>query len=138
MTTDKTYVRFILRFLFIKFLNYQTHKLCIKSAAYIGIVQSQTLRQAFKSKAPLRVQFSPTFLGGGGGKGLKPKLLLSFTKKKGGGEGGVYRESAKVWLFWFDIMPYQQIHLEYLQIFWKYHTFLLFGFFEKIINEFTN
>ncbi len=29
-------------------------------------------------------------------------------------------------------------HLKCLQIFKKYHSFLLFGFFEKIINEFTN
>ena len=32
---------------------------------------------------------------------------------------------------------YQQIHLKYLQILWKYHSFLLFGFLEKIVNEFT-
>ena len=38
------------------------------------------LRGTFKSKAPLRVQFSPALGGGGGGKGLKPKLLLGFTK----------------------------------------------------------
>ena len=37
------------------------------------------LRGTFKSKAPLRVQFLPA-LGEGGGKGLKPKLLLGFTK----------------------------------------------------------
>ena len=38
------------------------------------------LRGTFKSKAPLRVQFSPALGEGGGGKGLKPKLLLGFTK----------------------------------------------------------
>ena len=37
------------------------------------------LRVTVTTKAPLRVQFSPA-LGGGGGKGLKPKLLLGFTK----------------------------------------------------------
>ena len=36
-------------------------------------------RGTVTTKAPLRVQFSPA-LGGGGGKGLKPKLLLGFTK----------------------------------------------------------
>ena len=38
------------------------------------------LRGTVKSKAPLRVQFSPALGEGGGGKGLKPKLLLGFTK----------------------------------------------------------
>ena len=41
---------------------------------------NQTVRGTFKSKAPLRVQFSPALGGGGGGKGLKRKLLLGFTK----------------------------------------------------------
>ena len=41
---------------------------------------SEQVRGTFKSKAPLRVQFSPALGGGGGGKGLKPKLLLGFTK----------------------------------------------------------
>ena len=41
---------------------------------------SQQIRGTFKSKATLRVQFSPALGVGGGGKGLKPKLLLGFTK----------------------------------------------------------
>ena len=38
------------------------------------------LRGTVKSKAPLRVQFLLALGEGGGGKGLKPKLLLGFTK----------------------------------------------------------
>ena len=38
--------------------------------------KNNNFRGTFKSKAPLRVQFLPAY----GGKGLKPKLLLGFTK----------------------------------------------------------
>ena len=51
------------------------------------------------------MQFSPALGGGGGGNGLKPKLLLGFTKLKRGGEGGVHRESAKVDIFSYDDTP---------------------------------
>ena len=50
-----------------------------KNFSYCSILFT-LLRGTFKSKAPLRVQFSPALVGVGGGKGLKPKLLLGFTK----------------------------------------------------------
>ena len=58
------------------------------------IQNNREIRRAVKTKAPLRVQFLLTFLGGGG-KEQEVSALLS--KKEG--EGGVYRESAKVLLF---------------------------------------
>ena len=40
-----------------------------------GFKNTKSLRGTVATKAPLRVQFLPA-LGGGGGKGVKPKLLL--------------------------------------------------------------
>ena len=51
--------------------------------AYLKLLdhlKNEGLRGTFKSKAPLSVQFSPALGRGGGGKGLKSKLLLGFTK----------------------------------------------------------
>ena len=45
-----------------------------------GSINNTIIRGTVRSKAPLRVQFSPALGGIGGGKGLKPKLLLGFTK----------------------------------------------------------
>ena len=47
---------------------------------YYSIKSNIRIRGTVKSKAPLRVQFSPALGERGGGKGLKPKLLLGFTK----------------------------------------------------------
>ena len=58
--------------------------------------------------SPLKLRSECNFRrlwGGGGRKGLKPKLLLGFTTQKRGGEGGVYRESAKVCLFCSESLP---------------------------------
>ena len=46
-----------------------------KNATTPKIELSRILRGTVVTKAPLRVRFSPA-LGGGGGKGVKPKLLL--------------------------------------------------------------
>ena len=67
---------------YIRYGNLTERQFVVSNDILVTIIETITItniRGTVTTKAPLRVQFSPA-LGGGGGKGLKLKLLLGFTK----------------------------------------------------------
>ena len=57
------------------------------------------------------MQFSPALGGGGGVKGLKPKLLLGLLSKKGVGREGSIESQQKTDLFLSESMPNKPLFL---------------------------